>query len=78
MAEQASREWWEELLQVYEFAHYRQYADELTRREVDFLIDALGLQGLSRSSIWPAAVVAIAWRWRRAGGRLPALMLRRR
>lgn len=46
MAEQASREWWEELLQVYEFAHYRQYADELTRREVDFLIDALGLQGV--------------------------------
>ncbi|PMP82608.1 MAG: class I SAM-dependent methyltransferase, partial [Chloroflexus aggregans] len=46
MAEQASRDWWEELLQVYEFAHYRQYADELTRREVDFLIDALGLRGV--------------------------------
>jgi SAM-dependent methyltransferase len=46
MPEQASREWWEELFQVYEFAHYRQYADELTRREVDFLINALGLQGV--------------------------------
>ncbi len=46
MAAEASREWWEELLQVYEFAHYRQYADELTRREVDFLIDALGLRGV--------------------------------
>lgn len=46
MPDQASREWWEELFQVYEFAHYRQYADELTRREVDFLIDALGLSGV--------------------------------
>ncbi|MEF3275748.1 MAG: class I SAM-dependent methyltransferase [Chloroflexus sp.] len=46
MSEQASRDWWEELLQVYEFAHYRQYADELTCREVDFLIDALGLRGV--------------------------------
>jgi 2-polyprenyl-3-methyl-5-hydroxy-6-metoxy-1,4-benzoquinol methylase len=46
MPEQASREWWEELFQVYEFAHYRQYADELTRREVDFLINALSLRGV--------------------------------
>jgi SAM-dependent methyltransferase len=39
------RDWWEELLQVHEFAHYRDYAEDLTRREVDFLLEALSLQG---------------------------------
>jgi 2-polyprenyl-3-methyl-5-hydroxy-6-metoxy-1,4-benzoquinol methylase len=39
------RDWWEELLQVHEFAHYRDYAEDLTRREVDFLVEALGLDG---------------------------------
>jgi 2-polyprenyl-3-methyl-5-hydroxy-6-metoxy-1,4-benzoquinol methylase len=40
------RDWWEELLQVHEFAHYREYADALTSREVDFLIEALNLSGV--------------------------------
>jgi 2-polyprenyl-3-methyl-5-hydroxy-6-metoxy-1,4-benzoquinol methylase len=39
------RDWWEELLQVHEFAHYRDYAEDLTRREVAFLVEALSLQG---------------------------------
>lgn len=39
------RDWWEELLQVHEFAHYRDYAEDLTRREVDFLVEALSLDG---------------------------------
>jgi 2-polyprenyl-3-methyl-5-hydroxy-6-metoxy-1,4-benzoquinol methylase len=39
------RDWWEELLQVHEFAHYRAYAEDLTRREVEFLVAALGLRG---------------------------------
>jgi SAM-dependent methyltransferase len=39
------RDWWEELLQVHEFSHYRDYAEDLTRREVDFLVEALGLRG---------------------------------
>lgn len=39
------RDWWEELLQVHEFVHYRDYAENLTRREVDFLVEALSLQG---------------------------------
>lgn len=45
MDEERLRDWWEELLQVHEFAHYRAYAEELTRREVDFLVDALALDG---------------------------------
>jgi 2-polyprenyl-3-methyl-5-hydroxy-6-metoxy-1,4-benzoquinol methylase len=40
------RDWWEELFQVHEFAHYRDYAEDLTRREVDFLVEALGLTGV--------------------------------
>jgi 2-polyprenyl-3-methyl-5-hydroxy-6-metoxy-1,4-benzoquinol methylase len=39
------RDWWEELLQIHEFNHYRDYAEDLTRREVDFLIEALRLRG---------------------------------
>lgn len=39
------RDWWEELLQVHEFAHYSAYAEELTRREVGFLVEALSLDG---------------------------------
>ncbi|GAB4448817.1 MAG: class I SAM-dependent methyltransferase [Chloroflexi bacterium OHK40] len=45
MSDRALRDWWEELLQVHEFAHYRDYAEDLTRREVDFLVQALGLSG---------------------------------
>jgi SAM-dependent methyltransferase len=41
----ALRDWWEELLQVHEFAHYKDYAEGLTRREVDFLAEALSLRG---------------------------------
>lgn len=40
------RDWWEELFQVHEFAHYRDYAEDLTRREVDFVAEALGLHGV--------------------------------
>lgn len=43
---EANRDWWEELLQVHEFAHYRDYAEDLTRREVDFLAQALSLRGV--------------------------------
>jgi len=46
MDEAALRDWWEELLQVHEFAHYRDYAEQLTRTEVDFLAEALGLRGV--------------------------------
>jgi precorrin-6B methylase 2 len=45
MTEGPLRDWWEELLQVHEFNHYRDYAADLTRREVDFLIAALSLRG---------------------------------
>jgi 2-polyprenyl-3-methyl-5-hydroxy-6-metoxy-1,4-benzoquinol methylase len=45
MKEGPLRDWWEELLQVHEFNHYRDYAADLTRREVDFLIAALSLRG---------------------------------
>ena len=45
MDEEALRNWWEELLQVHEFSHYRAYAEDLTRREVDFLVAALSLRG---------------------------------
>jgi SAM-dependent methyltransferase len=34
---------WEALFQIYEFAQYRAFADELTRNEVDFIVMALGL-----------------------------------
>jgi 2-polyprenyl-3-methyl-5-hydroxy-6-metoxy-1,4-benzoquinol methylase len=43
---EAIRDWWEELLQIHEFAHYRAYAEDLTRREVDFLEQALSLRGV--------------------------------
>ncbi|MEI6777126.1 MAG: class I SAM-dependent methyltransferase [Chloroflexales bacterium] len=43
---EAMRDWWEELLQIHEFAHYRDYAEDLTRREVDFLAQALSLRGV--------------------------------
>ena len=46
MSEPQLRDWWEELLQVHEFAHYRDYAESLTRGEVDFLVEALGLRGV--------------------------------
>ncbi|HMQ31427.1 MAG TPA: methyltransferase domain-containing protein [Chloroflexaceae bacterium] len=45
MSDGTLRDWWEELLQVHEFAHYREYGEQLTRREVDFLVEALGLEG---------------------------------
>lgn len=45
MTEGPLRDWWEELLQVHEFQHYRAYAEDLTRREVDFLVEALQLRG---------------------------------
>jgi SAM-dependent methyltransferase len=35
---------WEALFQIYEFDHYRAYADELTRNEVDFIEMALDLR----------------------------------
>ena len=35
---------WEVLFQIYEFEQYRSYADELTRGEVDFVEQALGLR----------------------------------
>jgi len=34
---------WEALFQIYEFEQYRDYADELTRGEVDFIETALDL-----------------------------------
>ena len=40
------RDWWEELLQVHEFAHYRDYAETLTAQEIDFIQQALGLAGV--------------------------------
>ncbi len=40
------RDWWEELLQVHEFALYQDYAENLTRQEVDFLAQALSLRGV--------------------------------
>ncbi|NNJ10203.1 methyltransferase domain-containing protein [Chloroflexales bacterium ZM16-3] len=43
---EAIRDWWEELLQIHEFAHYHDYAEDLTRREVDFLAEALSLRGV--------------------------------
>jgi SAM-dependent methyltransferase len=45
MPDDVLRDWWEELLQVHEYAHYHQYAADLTRRETDFLVEALALQG---------------------------------
>jgi len=35
---------WEALFQIYEFEQYRDYADELTRNEVDFIETALDLR----------------------------------
>jgi SAM-dependent methyltransferase len=35
---------WEVLFQIYEFEQYRSYADELTRSEVDFVEQVLGLR----------------------------------
>lgn len=46
MSEGALRDWWEELFQIHEFAHYREFADDLTYREVDFLEQALSLGGV--------------------------------
>jgi 2-polyprenyl-3-methyl-5-hydroxy-6-metoxy-1,4-benzoquinol methylase len=46
MSDESLRDWWEELLQIHEFAHYRDYAEDLTRREVDFLEQALSLRGI--------------------------------
>ena len=45
MSDSSLRDWWEELLQIHEFAHYHDYAEDLTRREVDFLAQA-------RQHIW--------------------------
>jgi 2-polyprenyl-3-methyl-5-hydroxy-6-metoxy-1,4-benzoquinol methylase len=46
MADTDLRDWWEELFQVYEFQQYQAYADDLTRREVDFVEQGLGLRGV--------------------------------
>lgn len=46
MSEPSLRDWWEELFQVYEFQQYQAYADDLTRREVDFVAQALQLTGV--------------------------------
>jgi 2-polyprenyl-3-methyl-5-hydroxy-6-metoxy-1,4-benzoquinol methylase len=46
MDETALRNWWEELLQVHEFAHYRDYAEQLTASEIDFAVTALALRGV--------------------------------
>ncbi len=45
MADTDLRDWWAELFQVHEFAHYRAYAEDLTCREVDFIEQALSLSG---------------------------------
>ncbi len=42
------RDWWEELFQIHEFAHYRNYAEDLTAREVDFIEQALDLTGVEQ------------------------------
>lgn len=57
---------WEALFQIYEFEQYRSYADELTRNEVDFIEQALGLRE-------DAAVLDVA-----CGGGRHALELARR
>lgn len=44
MTDAALRDWWEELFQVHEFAHYQEYATALTANEVDFIEQALGLK----------------------------------
>ncbi len=46
MSDVSLRDWWEELLQIHEFAHYHDYAENLTRQEVDFLEQALSLRGV--------------------------------
>lgn len=46
MEDEALRNWWEELFQVYEFQQYQSYADDLTRREIDFVEQALSLTGV--------------------------------
>ncbi|RRR69326.1 MAG: class I SAM-dependent methyltransferase [Candidatus Viridilinea halotolerans] len=45
MTDNSLSDWWEELLQVHEFIHYHEHATALTCREVDFLVEALALQG---------------------------------
>jgi SAM-dependent methyltransferase len=57
---------WEVLFQIYEFEQYRTYAAELTRSEVDFIAQALGLRE-------DAAVLDVA-----CGGGRHALELARR
>jgi 2-polyprenyl-3-methyl-5-hydroxy-6-metoxy-1,4-benzoquinol methylase len=44
--DRSMRDWWEELFQVVEFQQFQAYADDLTRREVDFIEHALGLTGV--------------------------------
>lgn len=57
---------WEALFQIYEFDQYREYADELTRAEADFIETALDLRS-------DAAVLDVA-----CGGGRHALELARR
>ncbi|MFV9506382.1 MAG: class I SAM-dependent methyltransferase [Oscillochloridaceae bacterium umkhey_bin13] len=45
MSDDALRDWWEQLFQIHELAHYQEYAEALTHHEVDFLIEALQLRG---------------------------------
>lgn len=46
MANEDLRDWWEELFQVHEYRQFQSYAQELTTREVDFIVEALGLTGV--------------------------------
>jgi SAM-dependent methyltransferase len=46
MSDPTLRDWWEQLFQIHEFQHYQAYAEDLTRREVDFLEQALSLRGV--------------------------------
>jgi SAM-dependent methyltransferase len=46
MDETALRNWWEELLQIHEFAQYPDYAAQLTAGEIDFAVAALALRGV--------------------------------
>lgn len=63
MSHSYTRDWWEELLQVHEFAHFRQYANELTRSEVDLSNMCLRYPAERQFSTLPAATGVIRWSW---------------
>jgi SAM-dependent methyltransferase len=46
VANEDLRDWWEELFQVHEYQQFQSYAQELTAREVDFIVEALSLTGV--------------------------------